>query len=106
MRKVEADHSGAVEGALNAGVGNNVGREFGTLEVLDVLVRLVDDLRQRLAVDHLLVHVHFDLIVKHVVLHGIAAEDAHERRTEVAPAQMEDTRASKQAQTHHVSDGK
>tara|TARA_B100000524_G_scaffold335900_1_gene225427 strand:- start:218 stop:604 length:387 start_codon:yes stop_codon:yes gene_type:complete len=82
--KAEAHHRGALDRVGNVGDSDHVLGELGTLQVLDVLVLLVDDLRERHAVDHLLVHVHAHLIVKDGVAQRVLAEDAHKRGAEVA----------------------
>mmetsp|Transcript_8626 Transcript_8626/g.20669 ORF Transcript_8626/g.20669 Transcript_8626/m.20669 type:complete len:420 (-) Transcript_8626:18-1277(-) len=84
--QAEADHRRARDRRRDVRVGHHVRRELGILQVLDVLVVLVDQLGQRHTVNHLLVHVHLDLIVKDVVAQRVAAKDAHERRAEVARA--------------------
>ena len=62
--EAEANHRRSLDGLLQRRLSDDVRRELGTLEVLDVLIGLVDDLGERLAVDHLLVHVHRHLGVK------------------------------------------
>lgn len=54
---------------------HHIRRQLLAGQVLDVLVRLVDDLGQLLAVDHLLVHVHGDAIVEVRQGLGIGADD-------------------------------
>ena len=60
---------------------HDVRRELVAGQVLDVLVLLVDDLRELLAVDHLLVDVHRDLLLEFVSeLGDIGADDFGDRR--------------------------
>mmetsp|Transcript_5873 Transcript_5873/g.13665 ORF Transcript_5873/g.13665 Transcript_5873/m.13665 type:complete len:242 (-) Transcript_5873:21-746(-) len=84
--QAEANHRRSLDGLLQRWLGDHVRCELGSLEVLDVLVGLVDDLGERLAVDHLLVHVHGHRGVKLGLLERIPAQDAHERRAKVARA--------------------
>jgi hypothetical protein len=57
-------------------------------QVLDVLVRLVDDLGQLLAVDHLLVDVHRHSLVQMRVLLHIVADDFGNGRTPAKQIQL------------------
>lgn len=59
-------------------------------QVLDVLVRLVDDFRQLLAVDQLLVHVHRDAVVEVGQPGAVAADNLRDGGTpETKFAQLE-----------------
>ena len=88
--QAEDEEVGAVAALAEVGHGPDVGREGSAGEVLDVLVLLVDDVREVAAVDLLLEDPHPDLLLELGALGRVSADVDGHRGGEVARADERD----------------